>query len=268
MQINGYEIYVARSSYVDKRMLVNPTLRSSLEKKIGDILASPTAHRFTQAGELTGYRRARIRDNWRVYLRLHDKFNVAVIVAFDNASDTKRNELAGSLDFHFTRQLLTHRHLDITTLTPLGEFVVEQKKETIPLSTEDTFLKVKPHVLVNTEEVSRDRMLALLGQATQVRWGLFDGLMEKLRGATDRLIYDPLAEGTVGDVEGVKALRVRLAQFLKKQGLPWGVRFDDISQKLIVFPDSQRNMFADYRRGRRSVGGDGAEKDWRLDYIS
>lgn len=250
VHLQGYDIYVAKNSSVNGRMLDNSGMRPVVERKIELMLINPDAPSFRLHGPLHWLRRTHVMDNWRLYLRIFKNRHVAVIVAFDTAGNTKREEKSGAMDLQFMELLQQYEHFDYSRVRPF--VALEEAEEEVPV--EETVSSYRPRFWLDIEDTTVDQaekcLASLTSTGTKKPVFFFDYILRKAE-ASDRVLVDPIAEGIAKDPQGVKKCRLDMAAYFTKRGAPLAVRYDSLTEKLLVVPKAKLGIYCYGLSGRR-----------------
>lgn len=252
VHLQGYDIYVAKNSSVNDRMLENSGMRSVVERKIEMMLINPDAPSFRLHGPLFWLRRTHVMDNWRLYLRIFKNRGVAAIIAFDTAGNTKREEKSGAMDLQFMDMLRSYEHFDYTRLQPWVPF-----KKHVDTPDEEAVSSYRAHYAIGVDDIDlgeAEKCLASLpigGRGNKKPVFFFDYVLRKAQGADGRLLVDPIGEGLAKDAEDVKRCRLDLANYFTKRAAPFAVRYDGLSNQLLVVPQNKIDVYCYGVRGRK-----------------
>lgn len=251
--LRGYDVFIGKSRYVETKLLDQHLFRDAVEERLADMLEHPNAPHYLQRssvhGDLTSFRRARILDTHRLYIRIHEHEKSVVIVAFVGRADIKRDEKSGALDHHFIQMLLRH---EILGYAPIERLQVLEAKAAYH---EKLFhyQSKKPRYRVSTLDLSEDAALGMLHHEPRHKiFGtpLIEYTLRKIQNNWGgRIVADLIAEGLATDMDDLKKKRADIAIYLTKVHLPWKALYDGVGGKLLLVPLDEIRFYASGMRG-------------------
>lgn len=247
VHLAGYDLYVAKNSYVDRKMLDRPYMRDVIVNRIQPVLENPYFHRAHQTSTLRRFKRFRLLDSWRLYLRIHEDRQVAVITALLPKEDIGKG-IGGGIQQAFVDAMVQHEKFDFSLIEALQPL----ESTTTPEAETDHWYTFRPKYTIGIEEIDAGHAKALL--ACLVRPGpsiMFTDVLEQVRRDHSRILVDPKASGLAQTDDDVRKVQAGLALFLRKHREPWTVRYDWMTGKLLVVPNDKVGLYCMESKGRK-----------------
>lgn len=245
MNLDGIDVYVMRSRWVNKTLIESPVIHDILVEKLTHLIQHPDYPAYLQRKEIKFVRRIRIKDDARVYARLHTKANTLIILALVGRGEIKRDEISGALDYDFVAYLQQNMfdpyppncipwEAPVVHAPQLEQTVLPPQTPTpLAISQEEALsvlFSMRP-----TRGPNADITLTPFAEAAAIR-------AEKTPPGDKLLIPFP---PTINQLDADARLKIMtdVTKALKFYNLNFSVRYDALTSQMLLVPPSRINIY-------------------------
>jgi len=251
MLIDGVTVLIEKGRWVKEDLLFRNDLFPLVLDKLSLLIREPDYGRFSQAGRFRKIKRIELHDGLRLYLKLYPTARILTILAAVSLSQVKHGEGAGSIDpslFAFLKkhdeEFLAERFVDFQLPKP--------KEKLAPALEEKPLSRIR---VLTEEEAIRllDATRPEKGRGSTFHLDPFceDAAKKVESSGGYRVIVDLPAGVQLWEREKIMTLQRAITKTLTFFGLSGSVRYDDISQKILVVPKDKIDVYCFGSRGKR-----------------
>jgi len=259
VSLGDWNVLVEKGKWVDEDLLYAPHTLDDIKSRLLHVAENPNYPAYLQMGELKKIRRVWM-GNVRLYVRVYPGAKILTVLAAVGRGKVKRDERSGALDRQFIHYLLSHNEeLRYDRLVPFAPplpkpQIVQLLPEEKPLEWRRTFT---PHIL--TEEEANfilNKSRPTRGQGADFQPDPFClQVVEMVSKSSpgERIMVQLPPGNNVWERKDILSLQHAITKTLTFFGYHYSVRFDDLSQKILIVPPDKIDVYCYSQSGRRSM---------------